>query len=133
MWGAYAAAIEKHVGSKLSDPDAVKLCGLLDRLGSVFSDSPTGEQDLYAAAEPKLRAAANESALIARATVWRALDTLAPRRRAVVVMHELEGLPIASIAGVLGISAVTVRWHLSLGRRELAQTLERHGGRHDHR
>jgi len=41
--------------------------GLLDRLGSVFSDSPTGEQALYAAAEPKLRAAANESALVAKA------------------------------------------------------------------
>ena len=33
MWNAYSAAIEKHVGSKLSDTDAVKLCGLLDRLG----------------------------------------------------------------------------------------------------
>src|ERR1700742_3622434 len=33
MWGAYSAAIEKHVGCKLSDADAVKLCGLLDRLG----------------------------------------------------------------------------------------------------
>ena len=33
MWAAYSAAIEKHVGSKLSDADAVRLCGLLDRLG----------------------------------------------------------------------------------------------------
>src|SRR5216684_112070 len=33
MWGAYSAAIEKHVGSKLCDADAAKLCGLLDRLG----------------------------------------------------------------------------------------------------
>ena len=33
MWSSYSAAIEKHVGSKLSDADAVKLCGLLDRLG----------------------------------------------------------------------------------------------------
>ena len=33
MWGAYSAAIEKHVGSKLSDVDAVKLSALLDRLG----------------------------------------------------------------------------------------------------
>jgi hypothetical protein len=33
MWGAYSAAIEKHVGSKLTDADAVKLCALLDRLG----------------------------------------------------------------------------------------------------
>jgi hypothetical protein len=41
--------------------------GLLDRIGSVFSDSPTGEQALYLAAEPKLRAAADESALVAKA------------------------------------------------------------------
>jgi len=33
MWGAYSAAIEKHVGSKLTDADATKLCALLDRLG----------------------------------------------------------------------------------------------------
>ena len=33
MWNAYSAAIEKYVGSKLSDSDAVKLCSLLDRLG----------------------------------------------------------------------------------------------------
>ncbi len=33
MWSAYSAAIERHVGSKLSDADAAKLCSLLDRLG----------------------------------------------------------------------------------------------------
>ena len=33
MWNAYSTGIERHVGSKLSDADAVKLCGLLDRLG----------------------------------------------------------------------------------------------------
>ena len=38
MWGAYSAAIEKHVGSKLSDVDALKLCGLLDRLGCSCGD-----------------------------------------------------------------------------------------------
>jgi len=32
MWSAYSAAIEKHVGSKLSDTDALTLCALLDRL-----------------------------------------------------------------------------------------------------
>jgi DNA-binding MarR family transcriptional regulator len=40
MWSAYSAAIEKHVGSKLSDTDAVKLCGLLDRLGCSCDDAP---------------------------------------------------------------------------------------------
>ncbi|HEY2152279.1 MAG TPA: RNA polymerase sigma factor [Vicinamibacterales bacterium] len=62
-----------------------------------------------------------EDAVIARTTVWRALDALAPRRRAVVVMHELEGLTPPAIASLLGISAVTVRWHLSMGRRDLTR------------
>src|SRR5690242_16563202 len=38
MWSAYSAAIEKHVGSKLSDADAARLSGLLDRLGCSCSD-----------------------------------------------------------------------------------------------
>jgi RNA polymerase sigma-70 factor (ECF subfamily) len=74
------------------------------------------------------------SAVIARATVWRALDALPPRRRAVVVMHELEGLPIAAIASQLGISTITVRWHLSAGRRDLARVLgASHGDTHEDR
>jgi RNA polymerase sigma factor (sigma-70 family) len=64
-----------------------------------------------------------EAALIARAAVWRALDTLTPRRRAVVVMYELEGLTIPAIASLLGISAITVRWHVSVGRHDLARAL----------
>jgi DNA-binding MarR family transcriptional regulator len=41
MWSAYSTAIEKHVGSKLSDADAAKLCGLLDRLGCSCSETQT--------------------------------------------------------------------------------------------
>lgn len=41
--------------------------GVLDRIGSVFSDSPTGERDLYLLSEDKLRAAADESELTERA------------------------------------------------------------------
>jgi len=63
------------------------------------------------------------SAVIAKTTVWRALDMLPPRRRAVVVMHELEGLAISTIASQLGISAITVRWYLSGGRRDLTRVL----------
>ena len=62
-----------------------------------------------------------ESALIARSTIWRALDALPPRRRAVLVLYEIDGAAIPDIAGLLGISSVTVRWHLSVGRRELAR------------
>ena len=74
------------------------------------------------------------SAVIARATIWRALDLLPPRRRAVVVMHELEGLAISTIASQLGISAITVRWHLSAGRRHLTRVLtSKQGDAHEDR
>ena len=59
-----------------------------------------------------------EQTLVIQTTVWRALDRLSPRRRAVLVMYELEGLSMASIASLLGINAITVRWHLSRARRE---------------
>jgi RNA polymerase sigma-70 factor (ECF subfamily) len=74
------------------------------------------------------------SAVIARTTIWRALDLLPPRRRAVVVMHELEGLAVSTIASQLGISAITVRWHLSAGRRHLARVLtSKQGDAHEDR
>ena len=65
-----------------------------------------------------------ESALIAKQAVWSALDTLHPRRRAIVILCELEGKSPAAIAALLGISGVTVRWHLSMARRELKRALE---------
>jgi RNA polymerase sigma-70 factor (ECF subfamily) len=66
-----------------------------------------------------------EAALIAQTTIWRALDELAPRRRAVIVLHEIEGVDVRGISRLLGISAVTVRWHLGRGRLELARLIER--------
>ena len=69
-----------------------------------------------------------EPALVAKRAIWQALDRLRPRRRAVVVMHELEGLASKEIASLLGISRVTVRWHLSRGRRELARVLRIQAG-----
>ncbi|HMF96434.1 MAG TPA: RNA polymerase sigma factor [Vicinamibacterales bacterium] len=73
----------------------------------------------------------HEAACVARATVWRALDRLTPRRRAVIVMHEIEGLTVAAIASLLRISAITVRWHLSIGRRELVTLLRPRMGEGD--
>ena len=75
-----------------------------------------------------------EVALVAKSAVWHALNVLPPRRRAIVVLYELEGLAIPAIAALLGISAITVRWHLSMGRRDLAGALKAHlGGTHENR
>jgi hypothetical protein len=46
---------------------AARKRGLLNRVGGVFSDSPTGEQDLYNAAEAKSRDAATATGLAAKA------------------------------------------------------------------
>ncbi len=73
---------------------------------------------------PAVASANAEDALVAHAAIWSALDALAPRRRAIIVMHELEELAATDIARLLGISAVTVRWHLARGRRELARVLK---------
>jgi RNA polymerase sigma-70 factor, ECF subfamily len=67
--------------------------------------------------------ASAESELVARTTIWRALESLSPRRRAILVMYEIEGAAIPAIARLLGLRAVTVRWHLSVGRRELARVI----------
>lgn len=64
-----------------------------------------------------------ESALIARSLIWQALAQLPPRRRAILILYELEGSGIPAIARLLGVTAVTVRWHLSVGRRELARVI----------
>jgi len=65
-----------------------------------------------------------EPSLLAKHTVQVALAHLPPRRRAVVIMHELESLTPAEIGGILGMAPVTVRWHLSKGRKTMAKWLE---------
>jgi len=65
----------------------------------------------------------HEEAVVAASTVKRALAKLSPRRRAIVVLHELEGLDDRNIAKLLGITAVTVRWHLAKAKRELVEII----------
>ncbi len=60
---------------------------------------------------------------MAQATLRSALAHLSSRQRAVVVLHELEELAVTDVARLLGIAAVTVRWHLLAARRHLAATL----------
>ncbi len=64
-----------------------------------------------------------QPALDAAATVRAALASLPPRQRAVIVLHHLEGEPVAAIAAILGVAKVTVRWHLSAARKRLQEIL----------
>ncbi len=64
-----------------------------------------------------------EDRAAARSAVEAALATLPPRRRAVVVLHELEERSVAEIARLLGLARVTVRWHLASGRKDLVRQL----------
>jgi RNA polymerase sigma-70 factor, ECF subfamily len=74
-------------------------------------------------AQPAEPLADPESAYLARIAVERALGVLDARRRAIVVLHYLEGMAVARIAAMLGVSAITVRWHLARARRQLAASL----------
>jgi RNA polymerase sigma-70 factor, ECF subfamily len=84
---------------------------------------------LQAADVTSIRSPNPESAFVARTTIWRALERLPPRRRAVVILYELEGTGIPAIAKLLGVAPVTVRWHLSRGRRELATVIRQQEAR----
>jgi len=82
-----------------------------------------------ATAPTGIESADPEAAFVARSVVWAALATLDPRRRAVLVMHELEGVPVEVIARTLRVTSVTVRWHLSKGRRQLAAAIRGEGSK----
>ena len=53
-----------------------------------------------------------------------ALSRLSPKQRAVLVLHYYADRPTKQIATILGMSAATVRVHLTQGRRRLRSILE---------
>ena len=79
-------------------------------------------------AEPGAAEAPQEAALIARSVVWHALASLPPRRRAVVILRELEDLSYREIAEVLNVPVGTVMSRLSRARSLLARHLRPEGG-----
>ena len=85
-------------------------------------------RDRHDKARPLVTAPDPEAALIAKDLIWQALNVLPPRRRAIVVMHELEGMAIPAIAALLGITTITVRWHLSVATRDLTNALKAYRG-----
>lgn len=56
------------------------------------------------------------------------LGRLSDKYRAVVVLHDLEGLGVAEIAGIVGANELTVRSRLRDGRRQLRRLVESEPG-----
>jgi RNA polymerase sigma-70 factor, ECF subfamily len=90
---------------------------------------PIGMQDLdSAAADPSLteRPETPERCLERRedqARVYRALEQLAPKKRIVLYLHEIEGLDLKEIAYLVDSNPVTVRTRLFYARREFYQLI----------
>lgn len=61
----------------------------------------------------------------ARGLILAALDRVPLERRAVLLMHDLDDVPVADIASVLGIQLFTAYGRLRKARRELASGLRR--------
>jgi RNA polymerase sigma factor (sigma-70 family) len=124
----------KSIPIGATDEEAWLVCVLINirrdqwRKKSVRDRHDQAQFEAGQASHLRLAGRDQEAELIAKNTVWQALDILPPRRRAVVVMHELEDLPIPSIASLLGINEITVRWHLSKGRRDLKREVRNYLG-----
>jgi RNA polymerase sigma-70 factor (ECF subfamily) len=95
----------------------INVCKDTWRHRAVRTRAAAGERGLARVADD------GQAGALAHAIVWQALDRLPPRRRAILVMYELEGATIPAIARLLDVAPVTVRWHLMMGRREMARVL----------
>ena len=61
-----------------------------------------------------------------RARVYRALESLAPKKRIVLYLHEIEGLDLKEIAYIVDSNPVTVRTRLFYARREFYKAIAGH-------
>jgi RNA polymerase sigma-70 factor, ECF subfamily len=57
------------------------------------------------------------------AAVYRVLERLSPKKRIVLVLHDLESVPAAEIAKIVGSNVLTVRTRLFYARREFQDAL----------
>lgn len=64
----------------------------------------------------------------AQELVYRLLDQLAPKKRMVLYLHEIEGMELKDIAYVVDANAVTVRTRLFYARREFYKLVAEQGG-----
>jgi RNA polymerase sigma-70 factor (ECF subfamily) len=76
-----------------------------DPLPELLSDAPSAEDELIERSD--------------RALLTRAIDALAPRERAAILLRDVEGLPTDEVAAAMGNTVATVRVQLSRARAKL--------------
>ena len=81
-------------------------------------------REAVTASEPH-RSSDPEQLAVARQQMDAALAELSPRRRAVLVLRELDGCEETQVAELLGLRRTTVRWHAAAARKHLRQRLQR--------
>ena len=81
-------------------------------------------RELKAAGEPARRTVEDDAVAAERsALLWKAIDELPEKLRAVVILSALEGHDVREVAGLLGIPEGTVKSRLFLARAGLAERL----------
>jgi RNA polymerase sigma-70 factor (ECF subfamily) len=96
----------------------------LDKMRS--SVARTIRTDVFDTAEPEIDSGDNPLRSMEEKDIYRLLDHLTPATRVIFDLFYIENYTIRDIAGDLSISAGTVKWHLSDGRRKLKTLLEQH-------
>jgi RNA polymerase sigma-70 factor (ECF subfamily) len=118
----FVRAMEAHVPEEPQAAERwltrvlVNLCRDRQRRGAVRRayDGVLRNEAPAASEDPVMSAAVRDAVL-----------ALPVRQRAVVVLHEIEGRTLQEVAALLGIAAVTARWHLHVALRSLRKELSR--------
>jgi RNA polymerase sigma-70 factor (ECF subfamily) len=100
-----------RIRSKTRRPPAIPMANPVT--DEVESSPPTPEQALRQKQD--------------RERVYRALDAMAPKKRIVLFLHEIEGLDLKEISFIVGAHPVTVRTRLFYARREFYRLLAEGG------
>jgi RNA polymerase sigma-70 factor (ECF subfamily) len=98
---------------------------LLNRARDLYRSRRVRESDPRAAhaAVAIGRAPDPETVVVSRERLDRLMSFVEPRRRAILLLHELDGRALEWIAATLHIRLSTVRWHLAEAKNELRVAL----------
>ncbi len=79
----------------------------------LVDESPRGDPELAAERSEAIRA------------VYAVLETMAPKKRSVFILNDLEGMPQEEVAEVVGVGIATVRTRLFYARKEFWKKVEK--------